>query len=318
MTRRVITILCVALGTVTGCRVLAAVEEEMHQGVAGVWLRNESAEVFVTGRPYPRVGAFRLRGSESPLRISVRDPFFGIRIWFLEPEQNEQSMLPALQPAVLERLGPLEVRLTAEPESKSGLQLVMNIRLDDHHPLLHLQHGFRNLRPEDRRIAVWSLMAFPHEGVGLVPWSIKKGAIRSCLYFPRTEADDPCLRLGQDALAVDFRRQARSGRLKVGVASDEGWAAYLWSGGLLHSSVDVVADGAYPEGGATVTFYSTGRLPGQGFTEVEHPGPLLPLKAGEMLWQEQTLRLLPPVDMTSEEPDDWCRAVEEAMQAIPW
>ena len=85
--------------------------EATHAGFDGWWLRNGKAEVIA--EPYPRLLAFRLKGGDSPLHVSHEYEYFGVRAWFLEPEQNRQSGLPALQPAVAKRTSSRSLRLGA-------------------------------------------------------------------------------------------------------------------------------------------------------------------------------------------------------------
>ena len=112
-----------ALLIATACCAAAAADgpPQTYRGIEGRWLRNDVAEAFVSGRPYPRVVAFRLPGGPSPFRVATTDPYYGVRSWFMEPTQNEDSGLPSAQPADLQLLTPLSVRLTAAREEKSGL-----------------------------------------------------------------------------------------------------------------------------------------------------------------------------------------------------
>ena len=94
-----------------------------------------------------------------------------MRSWFFEPTQIPESGLPALQPATAEQTGVRSVRLTAAPDDSSGLQLVMEVALDSERPVLHIRHGFKNMRDKSRRIACWVLNAIrPDAGVGVTPW----------------------------------------------------------------------------------------------------------------------------------------------------
>ena len=281
------------LFVVAACCAAAAADgpSQIHQGIEGCWLRNGVAEAFVSGRPYPRVVVFRVLGGPSPFRVVTTDPYYGVRSWFMEPAQNEDSGLPSARPAEVQILTPLSARLTAAPEEKSGLQLTIEVALDAARPSLTIRHGFRNLRGGTRRLAVWAIMAMPHEGLALAAWA--KGAMtaRSLMFFPGTDPAEPCLRLGQEALGVDFGVASKGGQLKVGTNSDVGWVGYTWRGQAMQSRVAHVEGAEYPEGGATVTFYTCGQRMDEGFSEVEHVGPLTDVAPGETLWLEQAIAL---------------------------
>jgi hypothetical protein len=289
-------------------------DSPLPEGVEGNWLRNGAAEVFLSAKPYPRVLVFRRGDQVVPLRIAKDDQFVGLRTWYMEPEQTKRSLLPALQPAQVTELGALGVRLTARPEPTCGLQLILEARLDADRPVLTVRHGFKNLRDETRRLAAWALLAFPHEGVGLVPWARQKGwRYRTLQYFGRTDPTEPAILVGRRGTGIDYRTPVRAHSVKTGTNSDAGWAAYLWPGGTLLSQVAHVPDGEYPEGGATTTFYSTGGSAPRGLCEVEHVGPFDDVGPGEVLWMEQTLTLLPEPRLSGDDPDVWLDELEQTV-----
>jgi len=145
-----------------------------------------------------------------------------------------------------------------------------------------------------------------------VPWATGETTVRSYLVWPQVDATEPALRIGRNALAVDFRVPARAGWLKVGTNSDAGWAAYLWKNQALKSSVKHVAKGNYPEGGGTVTFYNSGKTPDEGFCEVENVGPLTRVAAGQIVSMEQRLEIRSGVKLMDDGPDAWLKAMEKA------
>ena len=161
-----------------------AAQTDQYEGFTGSWLKNDRAEAFAIAAPYPRVLAFRLKGGENPLHVSREYEYIGVRSWFFEPTQIPESGLPALQPATAEMTSARSVRLTAAPDDSSGLRLTMEIALDAERPMLHIRHGFKNMRDKPRRIACWALNVIrPNAGVGVTPW--RTGGRRSLLVWPR-------------------------------------------------------------------------------------------------------------------------------------
>jgi hypothetical protein len=283
---------------------------DVFEGVTGIWLSNGVAEAFVSGKPYPRVVAFRRKGSDSPFRISTRNQFYGVRTWFLEPVQLKTAPLPAMQQANISRVDQRTAIMTAAPEPKTGLQVTMECRLDEKRPLLEIRHGLKNTASETRRFAAWSIMAFPHVGVGCVPWATGTETVRSALIFPKVDPAEPSLSIDAAGMGLDFSVPIEGGHVKVGTNSDTGWAAYLWDNQAILSRVPWVADAEYPEGGGTVTLFSTGRTPEAGFCELEHVGPLTEVEPGKILWLNQTMELLSDVKPETESPTGWLHAVE--------
>ena len=285
--------------------------DDVFEGITGLWLTNGVAEAFVSGKPYPRVVAFRRKGSDSPFRRSTRDQFYGIRTWFLEPVQLKTAPLPAMQPAEVRRVDDHTAVMSAAPEPQTGLQVTMECRLDRKDPVLEIRHGLKNTATEDRRFAAWSIMAFPHAGVGCVPWATEPTTVRSALVFPKVDPTEPSLAIDAAGMAVDYRVPIKGGHVKVGTNSDTGWAAYLWDNQAILSRVPWVAGAEYPEGGGTVTLFSTGRTMEAGFCELEHVGPLTEVESGQVLWLNQTMKLLSEVKPETENPAGWLNAVKE-------
>lgn len=270
-----------------------------------VTLSNPVAEAAFGVKPYPRVLTFRMKDGTSPLRQAEDDPFVGIRTWYMTPEPDKMAMLPCRQPAALTRFGERSVQLIAEPEPESGLQLILDIHLDDARPVLTIRHGLKNLGPEPRRLALWPIMAFPYAGVGIIPWGSQP--TRSLHYYFRTAPTEPAVKLGNRFIAVDFRIPVQGRSIKVGTHTDAEWAAYLWSGGTLRSRVAYTPGATYPDGGSTVTLYKSGPTMARELCEVEHVGPLTDVPPAGVLWLTQTVELLPDVTLDGDTPDDWGR-----------
>ncbi len=282
-----------------------AAQTDQYEGFTGFWLKNDRAEAFAIATPYPRVLAFRLKGGENPLHVSREYEYIGVRSWFFEPTQIPESGLPALQPATAEKTGARSVRLTAAPDDSSGLRLTMEVALDAERPMLHIRHGFKNMRDKPRRIACWALNVIrPDAGVGVTPWRTE--ARRSLLFWPNTDPDEDGIYLGPRALALDYRIKPQNGWQKVGTNSDAGWVAFVWNETALKSTVAHVAEAEYPEDGGTVTMFNSTPEVFDGkprFGEIENVGPLSELMPGDTLWMEQELELVTGIE--GDDPESW-------------
>lgn len=276
---------------------------EEISGFRGQWLSNDCVEAFVASEPWPRLLVFRMRGGESPFRICRDEPWTGLRTWFLEPDQNDMSGLPAQQAAQCLILDSLSVRLQGTVEPQSNLCLAVNLALDPTLPLLSITHRLTNHAGERRRIALWAICALARDGVGIVPHSESEES--APVLWPGFSMNDRCLRVGRQALAVDFREPPDTGVFKVGIRSDAGWIACLWPGGVMVSSVAVNREAEYPEGGGTVTMFSTGSREEEGWGEIENVGPLTEVGEGEAVVMQQQLRLLTAVSFAGDDPDRW-------------
>jgi hypothetical protein len=308
MQRHLAVLFALGLGLCTAAQ--AQPKAGNHADYNGWWLKNAQAEAFVVAKPYPRVIAFRLAGKTSPLHVSDKYEYFGIRTWFFEPTQIPASGLPALQPATAQIIGERALRLTAAPDTASGLQLTMEIKLDDTAAKLHIRHGFKNHKTEKRRIAAWALNVInPDKGVGITRF--KKDGPRSLLFWPNTDLDEKALMTGPSGMAVDYRILPRNGWFKVGTNTDAGWVAYVWDGMALKSSVAHVPNAEYPEDGGTITFFNSTSKIFDGnprFGEIENVGPLSDLMPGNTLWMDQTLELVS--DIQGNDPQAWIQQLD--------
>jgi hypothetical protein len=284
---------------------------ETFEGLEGYWLRSAVAEAFVTARPFPRVAALRRVGGVSPLWTTTANQFFGVRTWFLEPVQLETAPLPALQPAQAARMSAGGIRLTAAPEPTTGLQVIMEISLDAALPVLNVRHGLKNLRDKPRELAAWAINVLPHRGVAVTPLAGDSNIFRSYLLYTGVDPTDPSLRLGKDAIGIDFRMPARGGWVKTGTNTDAGWVAYATDGMAIKSTVAYESGATYPEGGGTITIYQSGKTVDEGFCEIENVGPFKRVRPGRTLWLDQKLELLTGVNIQGESADQWRAAVEQ-------
>jgi hypothetical protein len=256
------------------------------------------------------VAALRRVGGVSPLWTTTANQFFGVRTWFLEPVQLETAPLPALQPAQAGRMSAGGIRLTAAPEPTTGLQVIMEISLDAALPVLNVRHGLKNLRDKPRELAAWAINVLPHRGVAVTPLAGDSNIFRSYLLYTGVDPTDPSLRLGKDAIGIDFRMPARGGWVKTGTNTDAGWVAYATDGMAIKSTVAYESGATYPEGGGTITIYQSGKTVDEGFCEIENVGPFKRVRPGRTLWLDQKLELLAGVEIQGEGPDQWRQAVE--------
>jgi hypothetical protein len=301
MTSKLIAFSAIVLVTVACNAVSAEIEqkEAVAGGYSGWWMSNECAEAFVVAKPYPRVGAFRLKDKESPLLITDIHSYWGIRTWFQEPIEDKRSFAPAASPAEAE-MGKDGIILRGAPTL--GLELIMDIRLDPEKPLLTIRHGFKNLATEKRRISIWIINAFPRQGIGVAPWS-ECSTFRRYQIWPFTDPDETCISFSKKMIKVNFAGQISSpkGFLKIGTVAESGIVAYWnWTTGtFLKSCVGYESAASYPEPGSnTILFSISNNSECPSFSELEHVGPLKEVAPGDTTWLEQKLEIsyLPAAD----------------------
>ena len=265
-------------------------EKAEHNGFSGLWMSSDGTRAFVTATPFPRIIAFETPDHASVLHVSTAHEYYGVRSWFLEPEQTEQSGLPALMPAVFEETKDTGLTLRTAKEPQSGLSLRMTILIDPEARSLIVTHEFRNETARDRYMAPWGIVAVsPGDLIGFTKW--RSGRRHTLTVTAPARVSDPLVNHGYHTISVDFSRNPHAEFLKLGTDTDCGWVACandrtaVW----LHTAFDET--GTYPEGGGTVTFFRSGEMTGGAFAEIESVGPLRHVGAGATMNLRQTLTM---------------------------
>lgn len=276
----------------------------------GRWLRNTHAEAFVAALPYPRVVAFQLPGGEATVSPAP-GKYSGIRTWFVEPVQNDESYQPAERPARLFALpdgGYLLVGGDPTATSPSQTRVHMEVRLSPDRPELHLRHGVENLSGSTRTFNAWSIVVFPTAGTAVVPWGLpgEDAPFRTVTYWPYTTHADIAGSLAPAAFIHDFGRRTVSRAFKVGLVSTSGKAFWVGDHRAVILSAPFTPGAPYPEGGGNVTIYHACNEPGKdGVGEIEHAGPLTACAPGATVWLDQSLRIETAPGGGPLSPQDW-------------
>lgn len=268
--------------------------------VRGMWLRGAGMAAYLASHPHPRVLFFGPDGGSSMLARHKGHEYYGLRSWFMEPEQIAASGLPALQPGRLTRLAPSAARVETGKEPVSGLSLSMTCVLEG--GALHVTHRFVNETNRQRRLAPWAITALsPDAGRGVVPWP--GGARRVLVINAEAQLTDPMLTHTDAGIVMDFNILPDAPFLKLGLDADCGWLACVGPQAALRSDVPHVPGAPYPEGGGTVTMFRSGPMDGAEFGEIENVGPLQNLEPGEAMELQQVLSLLP--GLNGQSPAAW-------------
>jgi hypothetical protein len=288
--------------------------EQQYEGWKGVWLKSAAAEVFVIAKPYPRVLVFRKIGEPSHLFTGPNE-YIGVRTWFMESQQNDDSPLPARQPGEFKTVTPLKVVVEGATDPATRLRVGLEVSLDPEKPVMRVRHLLTNAGEKDRKVAVWSINALKRDGKIIVPWGEGEKPFRTVVYYPITSAKEPGLQLGLKALGLDLSLPVTTGQMKVGIRTESGWAAHVMGDSVLKVSAPFAVGGDYPEGGANLTVYQTGAAKNEGWSEIEHISQSETLKPGRTLSLEEKYSLLTVIPPGEDTPDAWLDALKKSAGA---
>ncbi len=278
-------------------------------GYRGWPVGNAAADAFVIADPYPRIVDFRLPGERSVLHVSKRHEFFGVRTWFMEPEQNDQSGLPARMRGRTLASEAAHVHLRTDVEPESRISLSMDVRLHESRPRLDILHGITNHDDGTREIAAWAITAVAAEtGLGLT--RLRQDDRQVIVCWTPSQLSEPMVVAHEHALALDFRIAPRGSHLKIGTDANCGWVACISGRHALVSKSEFKRGALYPEGGSTVTMFRSGSLPDGAFAEIENVGPLTQVEPGETITMQQRLEIVDGEGAT--DIDSWLEVLDAA------
>lgn len=237
----------------------------------------------------PRLVRLSLAGSKDNLLVEIPDervdtpygPFYlrgGHRLWH-SPEAFPRSYIPDNNGLQVEEI-PGGVRLVGTTEQATGIQKMMEIRLDDERPAMSVDHQLTNMGIWPVELSPWAISQLPMGGIMVLPQVMapldSDGLLpnRQLVLWPYTSWHDPRLELQDDLILI--RAQALLPPIKIGYLNRAGWLGYLRAGTLLRKRFDLQADRLYPDFGCNVESYCNDK-----FIELETIGPLVRLQPGE-------------------------------------
>lgn len=292
-----IALLAALLGWSTAATPVRAADFEMEtlEGAGiehrGVWLVNAEARAFVALEPWPRLLRYLPRpGAEPMLKLGERPHDTGIRTWFMEDDQQTRhAYRPAAQPAAIIERSDRSILIRSRWTAEAGYETAVMMRielLDDGR--LRIRHGVQNLADRPRRLAPWSITAFPVGGV--IDMVFHRPQVRTVALFGDTTPDDLAKAMREDRLRIETEiMQTPDRALKFGILGKSGEISYRDQAETWSSSVPYSEVGQYPDGGANLTAFISNRRPDGGWSEIEQVGVEQLLGPFESAWLEETI-----------------------------
>ena len=208
----------------------------------------------------------------------------GHRLW-VAPECREITYL--LEPEeLIEEKFPGGVRLTQAVDAHSGLQRIVELRLEAGKAGFTVKHTLVNRGTQAIHAAAWAISQFPLGGIAALPqpdtWAEVSGLLpnRSLALWPYTRLDDQRSRWMERNLMVNAHRIEHP--CKVGYFGHQGWGAYLYQGVLIKKQVSLHSGLLYPDMNSGLEIYIDHR-----FLELESLSPLCMLAIDDELVHEE-------------------------------
>lgn len=310
------------------------VERVTFRGWANVWKISNDACQLIIAPQIGRVLSFRLTGMDNVLWINdalagktapVDDVewrnFGGEKVW-----PTEQSLWPKLAGrawappypydggAAESEAIPGGVRMTTAVDPHFGAQVVREFTLDPKLPVVYIRQHHRKVKGPPVPMTLWSICQVNAPIRAMSPASIINGE------HPFVPIQTP-LAVKVEGGVVTIRNDKASDQ-KIGFHADpekqNGWVGAIFPDGqMIVMSHEVVAGGAYPDGGCDREIYA-GRLEAKGtYLELELLSPLRMREAGQDLYDNTvwTLVKLDGVEGAGVRGTDLDRAEKAASEA---
>jgi hypothetical protein len=200
--------------------------------------------------------------------------------------QTPDSARPSNQPAVLIEQKTDSLLLRSIWDQVPGKETAIWMRVELLPDSLRIYHGVQNLADRPRRLAAWSITAFPPKGQIEIPFD--NPDFRPVTLAKGTGADALGKVLHPDRLRIDVAEMMTEDALKFGVRAAAGTLHYQFEASRWTSTVPFHTEGDYPEGGANLTaFIASSRPPT--WCEIEQVGPSNTVEPGETIWLVETI-----------------------------
>ncbi|MEW5979928.1 MAG: hypothetical protein AB1898_29380 [Acidobacteriota bacterium] len=252
---------------------------------------NGTIELVATADIGPRIIFFGFSGERNLFHVFEETAgetaaegwrnYGGHRLWHA-PEDKMRTYEPDN--------GPVEVMevedgllLKAGTEKRSGIQKVIEIVLPPGGTSVRVLHRLRNHNLWPVELAPWALSVMAPGGIAIAPLTRRHDPDlllpnRGIVLWPYTDMRDERYQWNKDFVLVRQKAMGDLARTKVGLSSEEGWAAYSLASLLFVKYFRFVPGANYPDLGCSLEVFTNSKM-----LELETLGPLQLLRSGQEL-----------------------------------
>ncbi len=203
----------------------------------------------------------------------------GHRIW-AAPEYLPQTYFPDNSRVVYKLVGSRTVVFTPPPQRKNGLQVSLEVTLDEYDCTVTVKNRIQNIADHPQTYSVWALSVLAPGGVEIVPLNTHETGFlnnKVMAVWPYCNLGDKRAAFAQDMMMLKQEKKAANA-FKIGLDNRRGWAAYVVKEAMFLKQFEYIDGAAYPDGGMNFETYT-----GSAFLEMESLGPLLQVAPGDTL-----------------------------------
>jgi hypothetical protein len=245
-------------------------------------LNNGKMELIVTTDVGPRIISCSFCGEANLFAVFESDlgrtgdpawrPYGGHRLWHA-PEDPVRTYFPDNSSVDASWDGTC-LTLKQQPESITGIQKQMNIRMSPDHPVVQIEHILKNIGKKPTTLAPWALTVLAPGGRAVLPqepytpWPQGLLPSRPLVLWPYTDLHDPNLTFGKHL--VQLRQdQQNTGCQKIGLRNTLNWGAYYIRDTAFIKTAELQKEALYPDFNSNWEVYTNSAM-----LELETLGPL--------------------------------------------
>ncbi|MBM4430018.1 MAG: hypothetical protein FJ026_06660 [Chloroflexi bacterium] len=267
-------------------------EKVSYHGWADCYrLTNGLVDLIVTGDVGPRIIRFGFVGEENEFKEYEAmlgqtggqewRIYGGHRLWYA-PEHSRRTYYPDNFPVCCEE-HPGFLRVIQAPETGTGIQKEMDLRLSLGQAHVQVTHRLRNTGWHPLDLAPWALSVLAPGGTAIVPLPPRGPhpqflqPASTIALWPYTDLSDPRWTWGRQYVLLRQDKQADTPQ-KAGFLVPDGWAAYVRAGHLFLLRFEHLPDATYPDLGSSLETWTDADM-----LELETLGPLVRLEPGAVV-----------------------------------
>jgi hypothetical protein len=259
-----------------------------HGWPNGYCLTNGLVDLVVTGDVGPRIIRFGFVGGENEFKEyeSMLGQtggqewriYGGHRLWYA-PEDSRRTYYADNSPVRCEE-HPGFLRVIQPPETGTGIQKEMDVRLSLGQAHVRVTHRLRNTGWQALTLAPWALSVMAPGGTAVIPLPPRGRhpellrPTSTIVLWPYSDLSDPRWTWGRQYVLLRQDVRANTPQ-KAGYLAPDGWVAYVRAGHLFLVRFDPVPGALYPDLGSAVETWTDADM-----LELETLGPLVRLEPG--------------------------------------
>jgi len=297
-------------------------------------IANGDAELVVTLDVGPRILVYRRRDGRNVLKTFPGElGHSGEKEWMIRgghrfwtaPEDVTLTYYPDNESVSLESGSNGASILGNRIPSPHPLRKDLSVRLAPEGTRVDLFHTITNEGSSPITLAPWALTVMAPGGTAIIPLPPLKPHLPLCqlgnpsdllpnknmVFWPYTDLSDPRIRPGRRFLRL--HQGAGSHPIKIGLAVEEKWAAYLTEEDLFVKTFPYAKGAHYPDHGCNFESFTDNEM-----LELESLGPLTTLLPGEKTSHPETWHLLTsPPGLSPLNEESFAETMNSFLSVIP-